>query len=274
MQYWKMLGAALAATVSQTTLAANFNAEIKISGLSYNVTDLDLNDGVDAAVTLQEPLSVTQTYNYLFSEKSNKTYFDRNIVDGIFTPFDAGNLKPSASTRSTALWRGEQLDITTRASARVDAADRGGFEIFFYKSFNFQMAPHTQMVWTADYEMSTSVDRSSPGELGWYSNAYLSYADSSGPNGISVTSYMDPLRGAASDGSAGRLIITIFNDRDEYINNYLPLSLSLQGGAVLSVPEPESYALMVCGVGVLGVWTRKRRQATAAKPADGEIAGA
>lgn len=273
MKHWKLAAMVLAAALSQPALAANFNAEIKMSGLSYSVTDLDLNDGIDAAVTLQEPFSVTQTYNYLFSEKNNKTYFDNNVAEGIFTPFDAGNLKPSASTRSTAIWHGDKLDITTRASARVDAVDRGGFEIFFYKSINFQLAPHTQMVWSVDYEMSASVDRSSPAEQNWYSNAYLSYTDMSGPTGISVSGYMDPLRGAAANSSSGRLTFVFFNERDEYINNYLPLSLSLQGGTLLAVPEPQSYALMLCGVGVLGVWTRRRRQPPAAV-AEGESTAA
>lgn len=274
MKYWKMAGAVWAAAVSPTTLAASFNAEIKMSGLSYSVVDLDLSDGVEASATLTDNFDRTSTYTYLFSEQAGKTYFDRNRVDGVFTPFDAGNLKPSASTRSTALWRDGKLDITSRASAQVDAADRGGFETYFFKSISFQMAPHTQVVWSVDYEMSASVDRSSPAELGWYSQAYLSGTDSSGVNSVTVMAYMDPSRGAASDSSAGRLQFTMFNDGDEYINNYLPISMSLGGGAILSVPEPASYALMICGVGVLGVWTRKRRRQGCGESRGGEIVAA
>lgn len=257
---------AFAAAASQSTLAANFCAEIILSGLGCSITDMNPNDGIEAGVTLANQFSRTQTYSYLFSEKNNKTYFDRNIADGFFAPFDAGNLAwqqhrpvraqpqlPGHARAISITWGENGLSMSLSGITRPVPRMAGGFDVDLFTTFSVTLAPHTSTVWEANFEMSVAVDGSPKADYrGLVSASY----------GAGELVAVTPSRGPKSDFESGIYRFVISNPTDGFVEQRIDLSMNIYAVSPVAnpVPAPSAYALMACGLGLVRVWTKRRRQ--------------
>ena len=250
--------AVLIAASSSSAMAA-FNAEFRLTGLSYELIDLRPEDGIAPAVDFAASEGRTSSFNELYSEFRDRPYFKNGFTEGIFTPFTIANRKPMASMRTEAVWNDGSLDITTRATAQATAPDRGGFETYLFKGAFFFLTPHTQMVWTGHYEMEASVEGGPDTSPSWNSWVYFRHPDEWREVTIEATAFGDPANGPAVARREGDISFTITNPYDYTYDRSVSLVVETRGGFISAVPEQSSYALMLLGAGVLGQVARKRR---------------
>ena len=79
--------------------------------------------------------------------------------------------------------------------------------------------------------------------------------------GATVNSYIETIFGAPVALAAGEFIEISYGNRGYYDFDHGNIDVTVTTGAIAApVPEPETYAMLVAGLGLLGVMGRRRRQ--------------
>jgi hypothetical protein len=124
-----------------------------------------------------------------------------------------------------------------------------------------QLMPHTQLLIGADYSVATNVldDVCLGGVCENAGAAVLIFAAGDLPNqarGAQSIVAAQPGGGIIGTGPAsGSLAMALDNFGDGIANMQLTFDTGIEG--VRPVPEPETYALLLVGLGVLGIVSRR-----------------
>lgn len=239
MHHTKTLGHAIVlsmALASTAASAATAEAWIDWSSLEITLVDLDPSDGVAASLTWTDQFSTTylDAATFISIDSSDWTSPLDSTIPGASVHLGASTL--SASINSAA--------ISTPTDA---AALRFG---------SFTLGANTQVTISATVSAALT-----PGLAGSYAGAYFElFEEDADQSDLYDTAGIELGDGYLSVASATGLIsVSIANASNSAIDAGLAASAdtSLMPSPV---PEPESYALFLAGLGLMGLVARRRRR--------------
>ena len=227
---------------------------------AYQVLDLDPTDGIAAAVSFANGAYV-ETYATPDNDITRDYHSDAGAVGAILSVSSLLGWN-SASAGTTA---GDPVGTGAgpggAAFASVAGANSYARGVAYSLLSSFTLSPHTELVFTA----STSDVSATGTELG--DTAYaLSGVElctlpdcSSGPSSQG-TSYV----GVFSDGTtysslSPSVTASFFNFTNTAMTGTAYAGAYVFATGVATVPEPESWALLVAGLAVLGAVVRRRQ---------------
>ena len=262
------LGCALGAPGSQ---AATANASL--SNFEIIATDLDLNDGIEAGFSFPDSNeTILQVLGgripglpFLFDEAQNfrdssATLQLRREAGGAIADARAGASFVSASAAAPD---GSGLSVQTVAFREAPA-------IFPFGAPGLSIQPNTRVTFTADVSLSYELqpDCGSPC-TGLASVTGVSFQLLGlRPGGVvdaevfALFELLPDVSSPLSDSKTEQMSVSFSTASD-------PFSGAVQFDArsfVTTIPEPETYALMMLGLGMLGAVCRKRRGADRSEP--------
>jgi hypothetical protein len=261
------LGCALGAPGSQ---AATANASL--SNFQIIATDLDLNDGIEAGFsfpdsnsTILQVLSGIPGLPSLFDEAQNFRDSSaplqlRREAGGTVADARAGANFVSASAAAPD---GSGLSVQTVAGREAPAS-------FPFGAPGLSIQPNTRVTFTADvslsYELQPDCGSSCTG-LASVTGVFFQLLGLR-PGGVVDAELYAPFEllpsvsSPLSDSKTEQMSVS-------FSTASAPFSGAIQLGArafVTTIPEPETYALMLLGLGMLGAVCRKRRGADRSEP--------
>lgn len=227
-----VLSLALASTGASAAMAG---AWIDWSSLDITLVDLDPGDGVAASLTWTDQASTTylNSVTYISDDSVDWTSLLHTTVPGAITHLDTWTL--SAVINSAAI------------SAPTDAAAM--------RLGSFTLGANTQVTISAKVFAELT-----PGLAGTYAGAYFElFEEDAGPSGLYDTAGIELGDGYLPDATAnGRISVSIANTHNSAIDAGLIASADASM-VPAPVPEPESYALFLAGLGLIGLVARRRR---------------
>lgn len=250
--------------------AAGVDAQVTIGQLSYTLTDLDPNDGVNPSITFL-PLSATSgssaavllTYEIPGGWKNDFKY-------GVGREALTGSLSgPDESLSGSATGLDELRTWTVNAQAGASfAADQP--DVIDARALSgeqaFVLSPHTELTVTATTRRTWSVD---PGAYftSVATDAYLVLAaqDPLGPIDTFASPHDGPFGPAPFDVSAG-VSAVYANNNAVSVNGSVELFADVQvsHGVTTPVPEPANVAMYATALPLLLALRRRARRRTRA----------
>lgn len=236
----KFTAIATAALALALPLAAHAEATStsSFSNFRYEVIDLDLNDGIAAALTLEDA-GIVLAAGYYPSVNTPPEPFDYHLGEG------SVNAAIAAGNSTAALANG---------SANLSSAFNGTAGEMFSSAVMghyFSLTANTKLVLHADASVSSTFDATRHG----YSHAelFISYLD--GPQEVDETTLWDSLTSHAGSSASRALTLSLSTGATGLDGN-----LGVAAGTfatVSAVPEPSQYAMF--GLGLAGMCWRLRR---------------
>jgi hypothetical protein len=258
-----LLIVAAAAWGSPLPSLAAASASASFTNISLTVVDLDLNDGITAGFIF---VPGNSTFEGAFGAANTVPTNDSQFI------FETGLDSPFIARSASASVIGAQVSGTTTSNSIVisgsASATGAEFSGFFHLQtsrgdlFGMQLAPHTRVIVNADYSASASVFDACAALC---EQAIASvFIDASGDIGggsvgTTVSAHAQPGGGILTSGGpeSGSFQLLISNPGDFAADAQLRFHVNVSG--VAAIPEPETYALMLLGLGSLGMVLRRRR---------------
>jgi hypothetical protein len=218
-----------------------------IGHLRVRVVDLDLSDGITAAVSLKPGSTALQATRYDSGGPTDRLQTFATIA-GATGPLSVGD---SAATATALSWGGDMLSPggwSGTASANIGPfIPDGGVRVdakVFLNSF-FTLTAHTMLVLTVD-----TATMSAPYYGDGFARADMFLTDSTYTNKFNSSSTAGPMQisfanvsGASTDG--------LFS---------VQLWAAIYAAATAPVPEPQSATLLLAGLAVVARLARRRQR--------------
>lgn len=231
------LGALGIAAAPASHAQASSNATI--IGFSYTLTDLDLNDGVSPELTLTAP-------NYWIL---TAVYPDGSGIPNPVNIID----HPGISSVDTASGSAVAIYDGVAAWSVVTVNDQAPqFAAHVINQWNFALSPNTSVTMTA----YGSIHAEQAGNLmtDAYASVFAAYlATPANP----YETYVDDSMYAYYGLDQGRELSVTFNSGAAELDGRLGFATTAYGQSLAPVPEPSSYAMLICGL--VGLAYTKRR---------------
>lgn len=274
---------AAASALIVCALSANANAEVlsasasvSITNLTFTLIDLDPLDGIAPSITINDA-GGNPRYELRAQEAtlgSNAKWTGKNSLDEVYSEDWRTFLAPGQAVVNSAT--GQSLSemttssITTRASTSLDTSDPSqdfkrvaqsealtpccsgaGFE-----GFSFDLGAKTAIRLQGDYSLMAQLQ---PGPTAANeASAWLQLTF--GQFGL-TESALAKQGGALNASKSGVIDFTLSNDTTLTQFKYFGFSSSARAvveGRVSPVPEPQTIALMLAGLGVVAMGARRR----------------
>jgi hypothetical protein len=260
---------------------AGVGSSASLTGLRFELVDLDTGDGVDPGISFTG-VSHVQTIlsrHYCTDRSPNcaNAFADFQGLASVSQqrPDDvAGVPKTVSATASLAgLYASGTFGSTDSGGARTN-----DYEYRAYARFQgrpgmplFQLTAHTGVRITAQYTLDAWVDpwRNPPRDFrgneastaGFFFDSKFMEGD---PIKHEITAAANWLSPADYQHETGQISVLLRNDKEHMATIWGKWGATA-GGALPSIPEPSTYALMLAGLGMLG-WAARRRHAVPPSP--------
>ena len=252
------VAAACVLAISSTSALASAQSSVVLSGVSFTLIDLNPLDGISPSFSFLSSagntlLSVTATETGLGTDSASR---DRV---GTFS-FSRDLLTDLVNASATGSIQGYNMSVTGSASTAGTSYNASAFT-GSTSALNISLSANSLLLIQADASLlasSTYGDSASAA-----ATLKLSYSYGSGASAVSVQDAKSKSLNIGAQGgnqSAHDILSTAFlNTSGQTQKGVFSLSASVAGQAVTQVPEPETYALAIAGLGVAGLLARRRR---------------
>ena len=269
------LAVAALAAFGPAPAAATSTSSATLSGFTFTLVDLDTSDSILPSISFLSAAGTSQAYSYAFN----------GVGVSANTGYGGGQWLPAASSASVfgtsasatvGIAGGDPTTLSLVASGSTAGFVPGGWYSSFIASalapdpiyLSFSLGANTEVTIGALYSLSTATT-SSPAQENATAKAYLAVSGP-GANGtgsqsdiasqqISVYSYWSGTQYAGDSASlAGALAVTFTNTTTGALDGMLHAESYVYGESLAAVPEPGGWAMLLVGIGMLGLIARRR----------------
>lgn len=247
--------AALLGLFAGQAVQAEASAWATVNNIKFYVFDMDLNDGVTATASFEA-----------ITGQSASTWANAN-GQGASGPW---NTLPStvslsylgASGQASVVGGGTLDSFTLQAQAN---SSNGTAHSYGHIGLNFTLSKNAMLVLSADTSASatTTLGTTAAGPESAYGYGQVQfYSDSNGAS-IGSSGYVQAYNWSSTAGqvnNSGNMLAAYYNASGAEVNLFGSVYATAQAEIPLTpVPEPETYAMLLAGLGVLGLLQRRRR---------------
>ena len=233
-----LTAAALALSLPLASHAAA-TSSAQFSNFRYEVIDLDLNDGIDAAITLEEHIVLGALYQPSINEVPDP--YDYLMGEGTVEASIPGGQASASLVNGTA---STAATFSGTAGDMIGGASMGSL---------FTLTANTKLVLHVDASVSGASDGNDYG-VG-YVHLYISNLDT--PFEVDEDTLYDTLASNAGGNWSRELTLSLTTGAVGTQGNFAVTGGAMAG--VSAVPEPSQYAMF--GLGLAGLGWRLRRSA-------------
>ncbi|MDZ5457404.1 PEP-CTERM sorting domain-containing protein [Azohydromonas lata] len=269
----KFLVIAAAAALAAPAMAG-VGSSASLTGLRFDLVDLDTGDSVAPGISFTgvSHVQALLTRHYCTSTSPNceNDYADFNGLSSVAMQNDDPNGIPKtafAMASQAGLFAGGTFGSTDSGGARTNSDEYRAYARFQGRPGMplFQLTAHTGVRITAQYTLDAWVDpwRNPPREFrrqedskaGFFFDSKFMEGD---PIRHEITAFSDWISPPNYQHETGQISVLLRNDKDHMATIWGKWG-AVAGGTLPSIPEPSTYALMLAGLGVLGVAAKRRR---------------
>ncbi len=252
---WMVAGAAGA----EITLGA------ALGPIAVQLTDLDAADGIQPALTFNSgqafgAVGATPPFSFNTHVSSSHAIYYSAAIDLSVNPMMA-----SVGFIGNGTLQGASTKVDARTSLRDGSGTGFSLYAFTSESAYFTLSAHTQLQLVSQASASAQGSFSADGHFdrNFSSSAQIQISGNGGQNG-DWEDVDDALRVGVGrsqstfDEQGQRLLVVTFTnqtDKDIQVNVQSGVGVS---GSALPVPEPDTWALLLCGAALAGVVARRR----------------
>ncbi|MHA4869515.1 PEP-CTERM sorting domain-containing protein [Duganella sp. PWIR1] len=243
---WKKIagiaGLGLLATAAMSASHAQGTASATLSSFTYTLIDLDLNDGITPSLTLTNSHYWIATAAY----PDGSGYPDPVDIINYAGTAHVGN----ATGNATSGYDGKTASAVTNVSGLSPR-----FSSDAIVQWNFALTPNTAAV-IMGYGSINAEDK--PGvAMDAYAQLFAAYKTN--PGDLYET-YLDDSIFAYYDRNQSKVLNVTFSSGDSQLDGRLGLFVSAAGQSFAApVPEPETYAMLICGLVILASARRRSK---------------
>lgn len=246
------LAAAAAALCALPAHAQSASASAAITSFSYRLVDLDLADGITPSIALTPISGFTRLSHSMYGNSAMNEF--QSI--GTLGTTASGRAFGSASTTSG-------VDFM-QAMAQFSAPAGAGYQSFGGENeyrFNFTLTPSTGLAFSGDVSLAAH-DSGGPvqalagmrmqGLFPWTPSGLVDYTAFNWTAGVEDGARAERFYGELRTGAIGLQGYFRMTNHATVISN-----------ALLPIPEPQTYAMLLAGLALLGVCARRQRRRAA-----------
>jgi hypothetical protein len=243
--------------------AGSAHSSATVHGLTLTVVDLAPGDGIEARARFSAlPYAGSYLSASIYDDKGEYADGTFQVIDHPFRPASVAHNGASASALSffTATHQGYGAGAF---GSLPSGPKSGAYRATSALGVQVELTPHTALEWRGTYAL-TAFAESDPDlvrpqtplasfHFGEYGKQEWRYASATSRN---------PWDGPNMDFRSGSFGFTMTNDTGSLGHYSGGLGLHASGGFVAqAVPEPETYAMLLAGVGAVGFVARRRKAA-------------
>lgn len=234
---------------------AAMTASASVSNLHFELTDLDPNDGIAPSLLLEldrTPYSVVAA-----GVAAKHAFTTVAVVEPNFGSWGAGTVRPGAASNAFLKFNDVSSSLEARGQINNSAPDQISFFGISFAQFSYTVSPKTAVKWTAEYDLQAFTDISSKATRDEWASAQI-YG--SPQETVKLEVFANPDFGPNSLSQHGTIEWSYSNEDSVLRGDRNSLGVMVRGGIVPSVPEPQSWLMMLAGFGALGAVARRRRE--------------
>lgn len=278
--YQKMAVMAVSAVLATPAFAYSYSSAFTNS-FYWALTDLDPDDGIAPSITWNENFD-SVVFGSIFEGGTQLRYFESNgsgtfgdVSDSVNTPLTQAGARVSSSNALSAFGANSANDTQYHATA-WPGAHPGSFTLSPQTEVQFFLVGNVYAESTAEVNTYNYADAyaglgvfDALGPYDTWVGIRGSEIEASSKDGVTYVSLYDvsdystiagyPL---LSSGTTLWLDVSYSNTSNDLKNGYIFQYAGVAGASITTpVPEPENYALLMAGLGLIGLFTKRRNNA-------------